>query len=180
METGRSVEKGRFRYADILEHPHHQPVKRARMSLGERAAQFVPFAALTGYEEAVREEGRYTACRKELSEEEIQHLNECWRCLQYRLDRASRDGEPPCVDVELTYFVPDLYKSGGSYRTEEVAVVRLDLPTGEVRLRDGRRLAITDVIDLDGGEPETEHFAEEVFYTTEKTDYNTDSKWLNH
>lgn len=145
------------------------------MSLPERAAQFAPFAALTGYEEAVREEGRYTAHRRELSEEEEQRLNEDWQCLQVLLCRALQGGEElPCV--ELTYFVPDLYKEGGAYRTEEVVVVQIDQLDGEVRLDDGRRIRLRDVISLRSRTGETVEFFEEVFYMDEEIFYNTDGE----
>ncbi|MDD7267121.1 MAG: hypothetical protein SPL15_04630 [Lachnospiraceae bacterium] len=64
-----------FRYSDILYRPHHRSGSRPHMGMRERAAMFAPFAALTGYEEAVRETERYTADRRELTEEEEQRLN---------------------------------------------------------------------------------------------------------
>lgn len=85
-----------------------------------RAAQFAPFAALTGYEDAIGETGRLTEAEVELTEDEISVLNEKLTALEAVLR------EQPRTEVQVTYFEPDLYKAGGEYRTITDTVRRID------------------------------------------------------
>ena len=94
------------RYDDIINLPHHVSPTRQRMSLRDRAAQFAPFSALVGYEEAVAETARLTESRPELDEQEQQVINERLTCI------AARISEHP--EVCIKYFVPDERKSGGA------------------------------------------------------------------
>ena len=98
-------------YADIIDLPHHRSSKHPPMSLYDRAAQFAPFAALSGYEDMVHEETRLVDRRIELTDEEIE-INS--RKLS-RIAEAIRSGEKPVLSV--TYFVPDPMKAGGTYET---------------------------------------------------------------
>ena len=95
------------KYGDIIHLPHPVSEKHPRMPMQDRAAQFSPFAALTGYEEAIYETGRLTEERAELDEEEKAILDRKQRLLLEKLD------ELPTLTV--TYFVPDEKKSGGAY-----------------------------------------------------------------
>lgn len=95
------------KYDDIIYLPHHVSGKRPAMPISDRAAQFSPFAALTGYDEAVMETGRLTDRMHELSEEDTAKLN---RQLQFLMTKLR---EQPTLSV--TYFVPDEKKSGGAY-----------------------------------------------------------------
>ena len=95
------------KYSDILHLPHPVSEKHPRMPMQDRAAQFSPFAALTGYEEAIYETGRLTEEKTELGEEEKAILDRKQRLLLEKLD------EFPALTV--TYFVPDEKKSGGAY-----------------------------------------------------------------
>ena len=107
-------------YADIIDKPHWQSPTRPHMSLYDRAAQFAPFAALTGYDDMVEEEARLVDNRIELDSSELETLN---RKLETIAD-AIEGGESP--EVSVTYFVPDLLKEGGSYKTITEVIKRVD------------------------------------------------------
>ena len=94
-------------YEDILRLPHHRSGKRAPMSLQDRAAQFSPFAALTGYDGVIAENGRQTTGQNELDEDEIARLDGMLRYI--------RDHLPQLPRVRLTVFRPDARKAGGAY-----------------------------------------------------------------
>ena len=98
-------------YADIINLPHHQSEKRPHMSLHDRAAQFAPFAALTGYDEMVDEEARLTELQVDPGESDLDRLDRKFRRLSSLLAARQR----PCVSVLL--FVPDSRKAGGRYET---------------------------------------------------------------
>ena len=100
-----------FPYMDILSLPHHQSATRPHMSLHDRAAQFAPFAALSGYEEMVDEEARITDREISLGESEQDLLDEQFR----RLSEMLSAGQRPQVSVMV--FIPDQYKAGGRYET---------------------------------------------------------------
>ena len=110
------------------------------MSMHDRAAQFSPFAALVGYDDAVAETARLTDSRDELTEDEITDLN---TNLNRLLD--SLDEQP---EISVTYFLPDERKSGGRY-AEKVGVVRIyDSYANELVFTDGVRIAVTDMSAL--------------------------------
>jgi len=106
------------RYDDILHLPHHVSQRRAPMSLQDRAAQFSPFAALTGYDGVIAEAGRLTERFVELDEGSIQQLNE-----QLRQILSLLDSQPT---VTVTWFQPDQRKDGGRYETKTGPVKKLD------------------------------------------------------
>lgn len=111
------------------------------MSMSDRAAQFSPFAALVGYDDAVAETARLTDSRDELTEEEISKLN---ANLNRLLD--SSDEQP---GISVTYFVPDEKKSGGRY-AEKVGVVRIyDSYANDLVFTDGMRIAVADMARLE-------------------------------
>ena len=105
-------------YADILMLPHHQAANRPQMSMHDRAAQFSPFAALTGFDGVIAETGRMTDQKAELSESQMILLNQKLTLI----DDTIQDGYHPMVTV--VYFVPDARKDGGSYQ-EYIGKVRL-------------------------------------------------------
>ena len=123
------------RYRDIINLPHHISKRHPRLSMEQRAAQFSPFAALTGYEEATDETSRLTDEKIELSESDIEELN---RKLQ------NLKGE-----TAITYFVKDERKSGGSYVTIKGEVRRIDYYEKAIVMRDGSRIFIDDILDID-------------------------------
>ena len=109
-----------FPYMDILSLPHHQSATRPHMSLHDRAAQFAPFAALSGYEEMVDEEARMTDREIALGDSELDLLDQQFR----RLSKMLSAGQRPQVSVLV--FVPDQHKSGGRYDTVSGLARRLD------------------------------------------------------
>ena len=97
-------------YAEILTLPHHKAANRPHMSMHDRAAQFSPFAALTGFDGVIAETGRRTDQKAELSESQMILLNQKLTLI----DDAIQSGYAPLVTV--VYFVPDTKKDGGSYQ----------------------------------------------------------------
>ena len=107
-------------YADIFDLPHHQSATRKHMSLYDRAAQFAPFAALSGYDDMVTEEARHTDREIELSENEIEVINSVISDINTMIENG---GHPT---VTVTYFQSDPHKSGGCYETITGIVKRVD------------------------------------------------------
>ena len=133
---------GRTEYGDIIDHKHHVSQKRPQMSRLNRAAQFSPFAALTGYDSLVAESARVTDRRKDLTDDEIESLNLKISFLQSKLD------EQP--EVEVLHFVEDGKKVGGAY-IETKGVVRKILHHERVLILDsGTEIFLDDVIDISG------------------------------
>ena len=137
-------------YADIINMPHHVSSRHTPMSLLNRAAQFAPFAALTGYDEAVRETARYTDDEAELDEARLEILNERLRVLQ------SMQTEQPVVTV--TFFQSDERKSGGAYVAATGSVKKIDDYERTVTLTDGSIIPIDRIVEITG----------EVFSSLEK------------
>lgn len=127
-------------YDDIINLPHPEPKNHRRMSMMARAAQFAPFAALTGHDDAIAETARLTDKQIELDGALNDELNRTFALLQERIN------EHPVVEV--TYFVPDGRKQGGSYCTVTSAVKRLALDTLYLILADGTSIAIPAIISL--------------------------------
>jgi len=127
-------------YDDIINLPHPTSERHPRMPMANRAAQFSPFAALTGYEDAVQETARQTVARPELTEEEKSHLNAELQAL------AEKISEHPTVS--LTYFQPDERKAGGAFVTAEGAAKKLDRHTGMVILDDGRKIPVENLMSI--------------------------------
>lgn len=137
-------------YDDIIALPHPESASHPRMSLLERAAQFSPFAALSGYEEAVKETARLTDEKTVLSEEELAQLNQKFALLMPKIK------ERPAVT--LTRFVADEKKTGGRYLTETVRIRRLDPVHRLLITDDGRRISFDDIADLQNESLKTEPF----------------------
>lgn len=132
------------KYDDILHLPHHVSPTRKRMTMAERAAQFSPFAALAGYDEAVWETGRVVGQRLELSEDEKAVLDRKQQILQTALER----GEQPKVTV--TYFQPDRKKDGGEYVRYTGTVKGYKEVEGVLAFINGTEIPLSSVFDLDG------------------------------
>ncbi len=129
-----------FPYNDILHLPHHVSPTRARMSMVERAAQFAPFAALTGYDAAIKETARLTGQRVELTEGAKAELDGKIRILQ------EHSREQP--EISVTHFVEDLRKDGGQYAVTHGRLKKLD-PCGQfLLLTDGQRIFTQDILEL--------------------------------
>lgn len=140
--------KDPHRYDDIIHLPHHQSGTRPHMSLSDRAAQFSPFAALTGYGNAVQETARLTETKVELDENAKACLDERLRILQEHLQ------ERPFVT--FAYFVPDVLKEGGSYTTSAGYVKKIDLLHRKFILfadngiSDGTEISIDEISAIEG------------------------------
>ena len=128
-------------YEDILNLPHHVSRKHPQMSMLNRAAQFSPFAALTGYDAAIRETARQTDRRVALSEDEKAEISEKLRLL--------RDAEAEHPVVTFVYFVPDGRKEGGEYVSRTAQVKRIDDFNRVVWLADGQSISIDDLLEVD-------------------------------
>ena len=129
------------RYDDIIELPHHISRKHPQMPLLDRAAQFAPFAALTGHESAIRETSR-------LTEEEIELDENSKELLDFRLQQL-QEHLPEQPSVTVTYFKPDEKKDGGAYETVTGAVKKVDGYAGELVFTDGRRVELKSIIALE-------------------------------
>lgn len=127
-------------YDDIIDLPHHVSVSHPQMPCSERAAQFSPFAALTGYEGAIEETARLTDDQKDLSENVRDSLDQVLAVIMSRPD--------PNTEVKITYFVPDAKKDGGKYVTELVRIRRIDTDTREIVTMDRRRIGIDMILNL--------------------------------
>ena len=130
------------KYDDLLHLPHHVSTVHPRMSLHDRAAQFKPFAALTGYEAVIRETGRLTDQRVELDETAQAELD--WR-LQLLSSLL-----PQHPKVSATYFQPDAKKEGGAYRTITGTVRKIDEYEGILLMSDGTVIPVCDLFTLEG------------------------------
>lgn len=124
------------RYDDIIEMPHHVSRKHPQMSLSDRAAQFSPFAALTGYEDVIAESARYTDRKAELSEDEKAEISKTL---------AESIGNP----IVITLFIPDDKKSGGRYEDIECTIKRFDDSNGTLVLSDRSRIRIDDIMKVE-------------------------------
>ena len=125
------------RYDDIIGLPHHRSAKHPPMTMEERAAQFSPFAALTGYGAVIAETGRQTQQKIELSDAQKDEIDRL-------LGELLRTGKPAAV----TYFVPDEKKEGGRYAAVRGKIRRTDPAEGVIVLEDGLRIPVADVLDL--------------------------------
>lgn len=130
------------RYDDIINLPRHELKTRPPMSRSNRAAQFSPFAALTGYDEAVKETARLTDKRVDLDETVKARLDEKLRLIQEQLS-----SEP---EITVTYFQPDEKKAGGSYVTISGIVKKIDYYERAVVMKDRTRIEIDEIADIIG------------------------------
>lgn len=128
------------KYDDIIHLPHHVSAVHPHMSAANRAAQFAPFAALTGHKDEVREAGRYTDKKIELDEDEKAALD---RRLQYIRTELSQSPE-----ITVTYFLPDERKEGGCYVTEQGVVKKIDEYRRCFVMKDGLEIPIRDIINI--------------------------------
>lgn len=129
-------------YDDIIDLPHHVSATRPRMSNMDRAAQFSPFAAVVGYDAAVKETARLTDDRMELDENSKTILNEK---LQMVLEHADTNPE-----IIVTYFVQDSKKAGGSYVSTTGILKKVDAYEQVLVMRDGTRIPLSEVFEIEG------------------------------
>lgn len=129
-------------YTDILTLPHPTSKKHPRMTRTARAAQFAPFAALTGYNEAVKETARLTDEQLELDDTEKAQLNEKLQLLRQYLPRQ--------LPITITFFIPDTKKAGGSYQTLTGPVKKIQEYERRLIMTDGTIIPIDAIIGLYG------------------------------
>ena len=130
------------KYDDIIDLPHYVSETHPPMSRADRAAQFSPFAALTGYDAAVWETARVTERRIELDEGVKAELNARLNCILEHLSEHPQ--------VSLTYFVQDEKKSGGAYRTVTGTVRKLDSFAKTLTLTDGTVVPMEEMVHVEG------------------------------
>ena len=130
------------KYDEIINFPHHVSKTRPQMPMSDRAAQFSPFAALTGYDSAIRETGRLTDEKIDLDEESLNALN-----VRYQMLTDALEERP---EVRITYFKPDERKAGGAYGTTAGAVRKIDDFEQTIIMQDGTRIPMGDVLSLEG------------------------------
>lgn len=135
-------ERNNHAYDDIIDLPNPTSRKHPRMSLYDRAAQFSPFAALTGHDAAIKETARLTTDKLELSEDTIAKLNE-----QLNMINENIGAEP---FVEITYFVPDDKKSGGAYISHSGVIKKIDKYERIVIMTDKTSIPIERISEIKG------------------------------
>ena len=128
------------KYEDIIDLPHPDPKKHQRMTLENRAAQFSPFAALTGHNEAIKETERLTDRKIELEEDAIADIN---RTLIWIKDNINNNPE-----VVVTYFVPDYKKTGGKYVTSTVNISKIDEINHCIIINNEIKIAIHNILEI--------------------------------
>lgn len=138
---GGMEEREDHRYDDIIRLPHPVSSTRPQMPMQDRAAQFSPFAALTGYGDAIREIGRLTSERAELDEEERELLD---RKQQYLLEHLA---EHPALTV--TYFVPDEKKDGGAYLSKSGTLKKIDEIGRWMLFADGTKISLDEITGIE-------------------------------
>lgn len=130
-------------YDDIINLPHHVSETHPRMSAIDRAAQFSPFAALTGYSAAIKETARLTDRRIELDEHAKSVLDMKQRILSEVIDELP--------EITVTYFRPDRHKSGGEYLTVTGELKKINEYERALILTDGERIPFDDILDIESG-----------------------------
>lgn len=129
-------------YDDIINLPHHVSDKHPRMAALDRAVQFSPFAALTGYETAIAETARLTDARPELDESRKEELDD-----RLQIIREYLSLEP---EIAVTYFVPDARKEGGVYLSVKGTVKKLDDTGHRLIMKNGTVIPINDIYGIEG------------------------------
>ena len=130
------------KYNEIMGLPHHVSKTRPQMPMSDRAAQFAPFAALTGYDAAIKETGRLTDERIELDVEALSALDMKYQLLMEALDEAP--------EVTITYFQPDERKAGGKYVSAVGAVKKIEDFERRITMQDGAKIPMDDVLSIEG------------------------------
>ena len=129
-------------YDDIINLPHHVSARHPKMPMSERAAQFSPFMALTGYEDVIRETARLTWQKPELSENVREELEWKMRIL------AEHIAEHP--EITVSYFLPDERKEGGSMVRETGRLKKIDETERIIRLENGCEIRVDDILEIEG------------------------------
>lgn len=137
------------RYDAIINLPHHVSPTHPQMGRMERAAQFSPFAALSGYEDAVQEAARRTDSQRELAEDEQERIRRGLHQAQMQLDA----GLSPVVTI--TWFRPDARKRGGAYLTARATIKKIDPLAQAVILQSGAKIPFEAIAGIEAAQPST-------------------------
>ena len=132
----------RDNYEDIIDLPHYNPKNHPRMSIESRAAQFAPFAALTGYDDAVKETARLTDKRIEIDEGLKFFINNKLQIILKNIKDIS--------EITITYFIYDKNKSGGKYVTISDRVKKINMTQGYIELINKTKVPINEIINITG------------------------------
>lgn len=127
-------------YDDIINLPRHVSSKYPQMSMADRAAQFSPFAALTGHSDAIREEERITEVQMEPSQD---LMDEIEYKLQYIANNLDKN-----IDVQVKFFCPDIKKTGGSYKIHSGIVDKIDIYSQNIIFDDGTSIYLKNIVNL--------------------------------
>ena len=133
--------KQKTNYEDIINLPHHVSSKRPQMPMLDRAAQFSPFAALTGYDDAIRETGRLTDEKITLDDYEKEAIN---AKLQFIMSHLGENRK-----VKLTYFEPDEKKEGGKYVELDCTIKKIDEYERQLIILNGKKIPIENLLDIE-------------------------------
>ena len=136
------MEESRKKYADIIDLPHHQSDTRPKMSNYDRAAQFSPFAALTGHADSIKETARLTDEYNEPSEEMKAIMNEKILFLMEQLENQP--------EITITFFKPDEKKQGGAYITITGVVKKIKTYERQIQMTTGDLIPIDMIFDING------------------------------
>ena len=128
-------------YQGIIDLPRHVSKKHPHMSIHDRAAQFVPFAALAGHGEAISETDRLTERKKELDADVVEILD---RELMWLRENLSSKPE-----IMLTYYIPDERKYGGHYITLDVRVIKIDDYENCIYTDTGLKINVNDIFSIE-------------------------------
>ena len=135
------MDGGCHKYDDIINLPHHVSERHPKMSMSTRAAQFAPFAALPGYEDAVTQTARLTDSAISLDETQKAVIDACIQLISEHM------AERP--EVEITFFQPDAHKDGGSYVSAKGNLKRIDTVERCLVLTDGRMIKVDKIIQIE-------------------------------
>lgn len=127
-------------YSDIINLPHHKSKKHPPMSMEARAAQFAPFAALTGYEDNIKETARLTDNKIIIDEEEKEILNAKLITIEENINNNPK--------IEITYFIKDSKKEGGKYITSNIHIKKIDKLNSYIYTKENVIININDIINI--------------------------------
>ncbi len=129
------------KYKNIIDMAHHVSPTRPRMSRLDRAAQFAPFAALVGYEDAIDETARLTDQKLILEQEQIDRIDEK---IQYIREHPKNE-----LTVTVVYFVPDQRKNGGAYRRVAGKIKQIDTIDKSIVMQNGKKIPMCDIYQIE-------------------------------
>ena len=128
-------------FRSMIDLPHFQSEERPKMSLHDRAAQFAPFAAITGHKEALDETARLTDYEIILDDIQVERINEQLAYLSKNLSDRKL--------IAITYFVPDATKEGGKYLTDIGIIKKIEQMEQVVVMDNGRRIEMKKIVEIE-------------------------------